>query len=66
MRCLSRRNGIGTSAAPKLIGVGDKFDAAKLEALLRSPTEKMTGGMQPVEINEGKMKLLIEYIQSLR
>jgi len=60
-------NGIGTSAGPKLIGVGSKYDAKKLEALLRGPTEKMTlGGMQPVEIKEGEMKLLIEYLQSLR
>ena len=35
-------NGIGTAAAPKLIGVGSKYDAAKLEALLHNPTDKMT------------------------
>jgi len=60
-------NGIGTSAAGKLIGVGSKYDATKLEALLHSPTDKMTlGGMQPVEIKESEMKLLIEYLQSLK
>src|SRR5437667_13226 len=34
-------NGSGTAAAPKLVGIGSKYDAAKLEALLRHPTEKM-------------------------
>jgi len=60
-------NGIGTSAGPKLIGIGSKYDAPKLETLLRTPTEKMTsGGMQPLEIKEDEMKLLIEYLQSLK
>src|SRR6266704_5474183 len=40
-------NGIGTSAGPKLIGVGSKYDPAKLEALLRHSTEKMKQGGMP-------------------
>ena len=60
-------NAIGTAAAPKLIGVGSKYDAAKLEMLLRSPTEKMTsGGMPAVELKEDEMKVLISYLQSLK
>jgi ubiquinol-cytochrome c reductase cytochrome b subunit len=60
-------NGIGTAAAPKLIGVGSKYDAAKLEALLRGPTEKMTsGGMPAVELKEDEMKVLISYLHSLK
>jgi ubiquinol-cytochrome c reductase cytochrome b subunit len=60
-------NGFGTAAAPKLVGVGSRYDAAKLEALLRSPSEKMTsGGMPAVEIKEDEMKVLISYLQSLK
>jgi len=60
-------NGIGTAAAPKLVGVGSKYDAVKLEALLHHPTEKMTqGGMSPVELKDDEMKPLISYVQSLK
>jgi len=60
-------NGMGTSAAPKLIGVGSKYDAAKLERLLRTPTDKMTsGGMLGVELKEDEMKMLISYLQNLK
>jgi len=60
-------NGIGTAAAPKLVGVGSKYDAAKLEALLHHPTEKMTqGGMPPVELKDDEMKPLISYMQGLK
>jgi ubiquinol-cytochrome c reductase cytochrome b subunit len=60
-------NGIGSAAAPKLIGVGSKYDAAKLEALLHTPTEKMTsGGMPTVALQEDEMKALISYLQSLK
>src|SRR5437899_2025452 len=53
-------NGIGTSAGPKLIGIGSKYEAPKLEALLRSPNEKRTsGGMPAVELQEDEMKVLI-------
>ncbi len=60
-------NGIGTAVGPKLIGVGSKYDAVKLEALQRHPTEKMTqGGMPTVELKDDEMKLLISYLQSLK
>ena len=60
-------NGIGTAAGPKLVGIGSKYDAAKLEALLRHPTEKMTqGGMPPVELKDDEMKPLISYLQSVK
>ncbi len=59
-------NGIGTSAGPKLIAVGTKYDSPQLEALLRVPTDKMTsGGMQAVELKAEEMKVLISYLQSL-
>jgi ubiquinol-cytochrome c reductase cytochrome b subunit len=59
--------GVGSAAAPKLLGVGSKYDAAKLEDLLRKPTDKMTaGGMPAVEIKDDEMKALIAYLQSLK
>ena len=59
--------GIGTAAAPKLTGVGSKYDAQKLEALLHSPTAKMTqGGMPTIQITDDEMKALISYLQSLK
>lgn len=60
-------NGLGTAAAPKLIGVGTKYDAAKLEDLLHHPTAKMTaGGMPTVDLKAEEMKSLIAYLQSLK
>ena len=60
-------NGIGTAAAPKLIGVAARYDPAKIEALLRHPTDKMTqGGMPAVELKDEDMKALIAYLQELK
>ena len=59
-------NGVGTPAAPKLIGVGAKYDPAKIESLLRTPNEQMTaGGMRAVNLKEDEMKVLIAYLRSL-
>lgn len=58
--------GAGTAAAPKLIGVGKKYDAVKIESLLRKPNDKMTaGGMPAVDLKGNEMKALIAYLQSL-
>jgi len=60
-------NGVGTAAAPKLVGVGAKYDGAKLEELLHHPTEKMSaGGMPAVELKAQDMSALIAYLQSLK
>ncbi len=60
-------NGVGTAAAPKLIGIGAKYDAAKLQALLLHPTAKMTaGGMPTPDLKDDEMKQLIAYLQSLK
>jgi ubiquinol-cytochrome c reductase cytochrome b subunit len=59
--------GIGTSAGPKLIGIGAKFPSDKLAALLKKPTDKMTsGGMTAVELTDEEMKGLIAYLNSLK
>ena len=57
----------GTSAAPSLIGVGDKHDSAKLESILKQPTDAMTdGGMTPVELNDEDLKSLIAFLKALK
>src|SRR5713101_9548310 len=59
-------NGIGSAAGPKLIGVGNKFDTQKLEALLKHPSDAMTqGGMQPVDLKDEELKALVAYVESL-
>lgn len=60
-------DGVGTAAAPKLIGVGEKYDSSKIESLLRKPTEKMTaGGMPVVDLKDDQMKALVAYLQTLK
>ena len=60
-------NGVGTVAAPKLIGVGEKYDSSQLESLLHKPTEKMTaGGMPVVDLKEEEMQALVLYLRSLK
>ena len=60
-------NGAGTAAAPKLVGVASKYDATKLEAILRTPTEQMAlGGMQAVDLKADEMGALIVYLQSIK
>jgi ubiquinol-cytochrome c reductase cytochrome b subunit len=58
--------GVGTAAAPKLIGLKAKFSAVQLEDLFKHPTAKMTaGGMPPVDLPPDDLKALIAYLQSL-
>ena len=60
-------NGIGTAAAPKLVGIHAKYDPAKLQALLINPTAKMTtGGMPNVQLKDDEMTSLIAYLESLK
>jgi ubiquinol-cytochrome c reductase cytochrome b subunit len=60
-------NGIGSAAGPKLIGVGNRFDSQKLEALLKHPSTAMSeGGMTPTELNGEDLKSLIAYLESLK
>ena len=59
-------NGVGSAAAPKLTGVGAKFDAARLESLLRKPSNMMSaGGMPAVDLKDDDLKALIAYLRSL-
>ena len=57
----------GTSAAPSLVGVGDKYDPVKLESVLKQPTQEMTdGGMMPVEVKDEDLKVLILFLEVLK
>ncbi len=59
--------GAGTAVAPKLAGIGNKYDSAKLELLLKSPTSTMQlGGMTPVDLKQEDLDALVAYLQSLK
>ena len=59
--------GVGTAAAPPLVGIGKKFSPDQLAELLKHPTTKMTaGGMPPVDLPPDDLKALIAYVESLK
>src|ERR1700719_917413 len=59
--------GVGTAAAPTLLGIGSKFSPEQLAQLLKHPTAKMTaGGMPPVDLPPDELKALIAYVESLK
>jgi ubiquinol-cytochrome c reductase cytochrome b subunit len=59
--------GVGTAAAPALIGISTKLDAAQVGELFRHPTAKMTaGGMPPIDLPPDDVKALIAYVESLK
>jgi ubiquinol-cytochrome c reductase cytochrome b subunit len=59
--------GVGTAAAPALIGISAKFTPDQLAALFKNPTAKMTaGGMPKVDPPPDDLKALIAYIASLK
>ena len=60
-------NAQGTDKAPKLIGIGQKYDRDKIMALLKNPTKKMRDGdMDPVDLPEDEMNALVAYLTSLK
>ena len=59
--------GVGTVAAPALIGVGAKYSSDQLAELLKHPNAKMTaGGMPAVDPPPDDLKALIAYLESLK
>jgi len=59
--------GVGTAAAPVLIGVGTKLPPDQLAELFKHPTAKMTaGGMPPIDLPPDDVKALIAYVESLK
>jgi len=59
--------GVGTAAAPALIGVTAKFSPDQVAELFKHPTAKMTaGGMPPIDLHPDDVKALIAYVESLK
>ena len=58
--------GMGTAAAPSLVGVTSKFPEAQLIALLRNPNAKMRAGNMPAaDLSTGDMSALLAYLGAL-
>ena len=59
--------GVGTAAAPALVGISQKFSPDGLAELFKHPTTKMTaGGMPSVDLPPEDLKALIAYLGSLK
>jgi ubiquinol-cytochrome c reductase cytochrome b subunit len=59
--------GMGTAAAPALVGIGAKFSPDQLAELFKQPTAKMNaGGMPPIDVPPDDLKALIAYVESLK
>ncbi len=59
--------GVGTAAAPPLVGVKAKFSPDQLAELFKHPTAKMNaGGMPPIDLPPDDLKALIAYVESLK
>src|ERR1700674_4797506 len=59
--------GVGTAAAPLLVGIGTKFSPDQLAELFKHPTAKMNaGGMPPIDLPPDDLKALIAYVENLK
>jgi ubiquinol-cytochrome c reductase cytochrome b subunit len=59
--------GVGTAAAPALVGLSSKLSPQQVAELFKHPTPKMTaGGMPPVDLPPDDLKALIAYLESLK
>jgi ubiquinol-cytochrome c reductase cytochrome b subunit len=59
--------GVGTAAAPALIGVSTKFSPDQITALLIHPNARMTaGGMPATDLPPDDLKALVAYVASLK
>ena len=59
--------GIGGGIGPRLVGIGKKYDNAKIEALLKNPTSAMTaGGMPASTLKPEELDQLAAYLRSLQ
>ena len=58
--------GMGTPAAPRLVGVTSKYSSVQLVSILHSPTAAMrAGGMPAVDVSTDTMAALISYLAAL-
>lgn len=59
--------GVGTAAAPALVGIAAKVSPEQVAELFKHPTAKMTaGGMPPIDLSPDDLKALIAYVESLK
>ena len=59
--------GVGTAAAPALVGESAKRSSVELKELFAHPTAKMTaGGMPAIDLLPDDLKALIAYVESLQ
>jgi ubiquinol-cytochrome c reductase cytochrome b subunit len=59
--------GVGTAAAPGLVGIAAKVSPEQLAELFKHPTAKMSaGGMPAVDLPPDDLKALIVYAESLK
>ena len=59
--------GVGTAAAPALVGISAKFSPDQLAALFKHFTPKMkAGGMPAIDLPPDDLKALIAYVESLK
>src|ERR1700719_114387 len=59
--------GVGTAAAPALVGIAAKFSPEQIAQLVKNPTAKMSsGGMPPIDLPPDDLKALIAYVESLK
>jgi mono/diheme cytochrome c family protein len=59
--------GVGTAAAPALVGIAARFSPDQLAQLFKNPAAKMTaGGMPPIDLPPDDLKALIAYVESLK
>src|SRR5271168_1927730 len=59
--------GVGTAAAPALVGESAKRSSVELKELFAHPTAKMTaGGMPAIDLPPDDLKALIAYVESLQ
>jgi len=59
--------GVGTAAAPALVGISAKYSPEQLDHLFQHPTAKMSaGGMPPIDLPRDDVKALIAYVESLK
>jgi ubiquinol-cytochrome c reductase cytochrome b subunit len=59
--------GVGTAAAPALVGIAVRLSPQQLADLFKHPTAKMNaGGMPPVDLPPDDLQALIAYVESLK
>jgi ubiquinol-cytochrome c reductase cytochrome b subunit len=59
--------GVGTAAAPRLVGESAKRSPDQLRKLFAYPTTQMTaGGMPPIDLPADDLNALIAYVESLK